>query len=140
MILLFLHVGRELPHTQNIDTTLQLRLKLRLLKTMAATKSKTPKRRMMTSYENLSEELLELLKERYPNGLTDHMTRVDKPDGTFFHGVMLETEDTSYFVKISVKVDNKTQEDIEKDLFEVESREEEAKLNEDIADSDPADE
>ncbi len=103
-------------------------------------KSRTPKKRVMISYENLPQELLTMLKEKYPNGLTDHMTRVDKPNGDFFHGVLLETEDTSYFVKIAVKVDNKSSEDIEKDLFEVESPEDELKVSEDIADSEPSDE
>lgn len=75
------------------------------------------KKRVMTSYKNLTPELLELLRERYPDGFTDHMTRVDKPTGGSFFGVVLETSDTNYFVKITVKVDNKTQEDIEKELF-----------------------
>lgn len=75
------------------------------------------RRRVVTSYENLTPELIEALKERYPHGFTDSMSRVDKPNGEFFYGVMLETEDTSYFVKISVKIDDKAKEDIENDLF-----------------------
>lgn len=88
---------------------------------MAAKADKTPitptRRRVVTNYESLTPELVEALKERYPLGFTDYMTRVDKPNGDFFYGVMLETEDTSYFVKISVKIDDKAKEDIEKDLF-----------------------
>ncbi len=76
-----------------------------------------PKRRVMTSYEKLSDELIELLKKQYPDGFTDHMTRVEKPNGELCYGVMLETEDTAYFVKISVKIDDKAKEDIEKELF-----------------------
>lgn len=79
--------------------------------------NKAPKKRVVTSYENLSDELLTALKERYPLGFTDYMIRVDKPDGTFFYGVVFETDDTNYLVKISVKIDNKAKEDIEKDLF-----------------------
>lgn len=75
------------------------------------------KKRVMISYGNLTPELLELLRERYPDGFTDHMTRVDKPTGGSFFGVVLETSDTNYFVKITVKIDNKTQDDIEKELF-----------------------
>ncbi len=97
---------------------------------------KSAKKRVMTSYENLSPELLEALKERYPDGFTDYMTRVDKPNGDFFYGVMLETDDTCYFVKITVKVDDKTQEDIEKDLFvDVEADSDDIKGAEDIADA-----
>lgn len=78
---------------------------------------KAAKKRVVTSYENLSSELVTALKERYPLGFTDNMIRVDKPNGDFFYGVVFETEDTNYLVKISVKVDNKAKEDIEKDLF-----------------------
>ncbi len=94
------------------------------------------KKRAITSYENLAPELKELLKERYPDGYTDHMTRVDKPNGDFFYGVVLEMEDTIYFVKIPVKIDDKAQEDIEKDIF-APSVDEVAELKgaEDIADT-----
>lgn len=78
---------------------------------------KATKKRVVTSYENLSNELVVALKERYPLGFTDNMIRVDKPNGDFFYGVVFETDDTSYLVKISVKVDNKAKEEIEKDLF-----------------------
>lgn len=78
---------------------------------------RTTKKRMMISYENLSDELKIALKEHYPDGYANYITRVDKPNGGCFYGVMLETEDTIYFVKITVKVDNKSAEDIEKDLF-----------------------
>lgn len=96
----------------------------------------TARRRVVTSYENLSPELIEALKERYPLGFTDYMTRVDKPNGEFFYGVMFETEDTSYFVKISVRVDDKAKEEIEKDLFSDEEAEtDEIKGADDIAES-----
>ncbi len=97
--------------------------------------SRIAKRRVMTSYEKLSDELKALLKERYPDGFTDHMSRIDKPNGDFFYGVMLETEDSIYFVKISVKIDDKTQEDIEKDLFADSVEEVDVKGVEEIADS-----
>ncbi len=98
------------------------------------------KRRVMTSYDKLSSELKSLLKERYPDGFTDHMTRIDKPNGDFFYGVMLETEDSIYFVKISVKIDDKAQEEIEKDLFSSDMEEIDVKGAEDIADSVDSDE
>ncbi len=97
------------------------------------TGKKLAKKRVMTSYDKLSEELQNQLKECYPLGFNDHLTRVDKPNGDFFHGVMLETDDTSYFVKINVKVDNKTREDIEKDLFDAVDNVEEIKAPEEIA-------
>lgn len=78
---------------------------------------KAVKKRVVISYENLSEDLTTALKERYPLGFTDQMIRVDKPNGDFFYGVVFETQDINYLVKISVKIDNKAKEEIEKDLF-----------------------
>ena len=83
------------------------------------------KKRVVISFENLSSELVAALKERYPSGFEDKMIRVDKPNGEFFYGVVLETEDTNYFVKIAVRVDDKAQEEIEKDLFSDEEAENE---------------
>lgn len=102
---------------------------------------KAAKKRVVTSYENLSSELVAALKERYPLGFTDQMIRVDKPNGEFFYGVVFETEDTNYLVKISVKIDNKAKEEIEKDLFADEDAEnDDIKGADEIAEPDSDDE
>lgn len=107
----------------------------------AATRLSRSKRRVMTSYDKISDELKGALKLKYPDGFTDHMSRVDKPNGDFFYGVMLETEDSIYFVKLAVKIDDKAVEEIDKDLFA--SGEDEVidlKGAEDIADTQSDDE
>ncbi len=46
----------------------------------------TNKRRAVISYENMSTELMEAFKEKYPHGYADYMGdifKVVKPDGTF---------------------------------------------------------
>ncbi len=63
------------------------------------------KKHIVTSLHNLPLELQEELRKKYPNGFTDVMIRVDKPQGDFFYAVPFETEDTSYLVKIDVKID-----------------------------------
>ncbi|MEG2756275.1 MAG: hypothetical protein RR931_06665, partial [Mucinivorans sp.] len=78
----------------------------------------TPKKRIVISYENLPETLKDLFKERYPLGYYDYMIRVDKPSGDFFYGVVLETQETSYLVKVKVKIDQSAAEELEKDIFE----------------------
>lgn len=99
------------------------------------------KKRVVISFENLSSELVAALKERYPLGFEEKMIRVDKPNGDFFYGVVLETEETNYFVKIAVRVDDKTAEDIEKDLFsDDESDNEEIKGAEEISEPESDDE
>ncbi|MDR3366502.1 MAG: hypothetical protein LBO71_06015 [Prevotellaceae bacterium] len=59
----------------------------------------------MVSFKNLSPELLELLKQRYPTGWGDYVIKVNKSETDFFHAVMLETDDASYLVKVDVKID-----------------------------------
>ncbi|MDD2292889.1 MAG: hypothetical protein PHD07_01600 [Bacteroidales bacterium] len=81
-----------------------------------------PKKRAVISYENMSEELQDAFKEKYPHGYTDYMGdifKVDKPDGTSFYAVSLEVPDAMYLVKIKVKIDD--YDDIENGIFKDES-------------------
>lgn len=103
-----------------------------------ASKQISAKKRVVTSYTNLTPALIELLKERYPLGYTDYMIRIDKPNGEFFYGVMLETEDTNYLVKINVKIDNKSEEELDKDIYGDEEPDE-IKGADEIADTDESD-
>ena len=64
------------------------------------------KRRLITSFHNLTAEQQEEVKALYPLGFSEVMTRYDKPDGSFFYTVPYETDDTYYMVKIDVKVDD----------------------------------
>ena len=81
------------------------------------TKVKTPppvisnqsKKRLVVSYNNLSAELLAIIKDRYPRGYADYMGeifKVDKPDGSFFYAISLEVTDAIYLVKVDVKIDD----------------------------------
>lgn len=74
------------------------------------------KKRVVVSYKNLSAELREEVKKKYPNGYTDSMIRIDKGPGDFFYAIVLETEDTSYLIKVDVKVDDREIDD-DKDFF-----------------------
>lgn len=89
------------------------------------------KKRVVTSYHNLPVELQEELRKKYPHGYTEAMIRIDKGPGDFFYGVVLETEDISYLVKIDVKVDGNPDEEEDKDFYE----EDEIKGADDIIDS-----
>ncbi|MDR2652705.1 MAG: hypothetical protein LBC68_10415 [Prevotellaceae bacterium] len=75
------------------------------------------KRRIVVNYNQLAPELIELLNERYPSGWRDYILKVEKGNGDFFHAIMLDTDDVSYLIKVSVKVDSDITDDIEKDLF-----------------------
>lgn len=91
--------------------------------------NQNPKKRVAVSYKNLSPELLEEVKKKYPHGWMDHMIRIDKSPTDFFYAIMLETEDTSYLIKVDVKVDANVDEEEDKEYYD-----DEIKGAEDIAD------
>lgn len=76
------------------------------------------KKRVVISYHNLSVELQEELRKKYPGGFTESMIRIDKGPGDFFYAVVLDTEDISYLVKVDVKIDGDVDDDDEKDYYE----------------------
>ncbi|MBR3886208.1 MAG: hypothetical protein IKJ21_01225 [Alistipes sp.] len=74
------------------------------------------KKRLVTSYNNLTAEQQEEVKALYPRGFAEVMTRIDKPNGDFFYVVPYETDEVSYLVKIDVKIDDST-DDVEDDFY-----------------------
>ncbi len=84
------------------------------------TTATTTKKRIVISYHNLSAELQDELKKAYPLGFTDHMIRIDKGPGDFFYAVVLETEDTKYLVKVDVKIDDRVEEEEDKEYYDEE--------------------
>lgn len=103
------------------------------LRLSMATRITNTKKRVAISYTNLTPELLDAFKQQYPLGYTDKMIRIDKPNGDFFYAVVLDTPDTTYLVKVNVKIDSNPQEDLEKDLYEGDQVEE-IKNTEDVVD------
>lgn len=77
-----------------------------------------PKKHIVTSFNKLSPELQDAVKEKYPLGFTDFMIRVDKPSGDFFYAVPYDTDEVAYLVKIDVKIDDKAQDDDDKDYYD----------------------
>ena len=76
------------------------------------------KKHIVTSFHNLTPEMQEAVKEKYPLGFTDSMIRVDKPNGDFFYAVPYDTEDVAYMIKIDVKIDDSAQDDDDKDYYD----------------------
>ncbi len=79
--------------------------------------SKSTKKRVVTSFSNLSTELQEQVKEHYPLGFTEAMIRIEKPNGDFFYAVPYATDEIDYLVKITVKVDSKNAEEEDKNFY-----------------------
>lgn len=82
------------------------------------TKRNTTKKHIVTSFHNLPAEMQEAVRQKYPLGFTEAMLRIDKPNGDFFCAVPFETEEIAYLVKIDVKIDDKAQEEDEKDYYD----------------------
>lgn len=82
------------------------------------TKQNSTKKHIVASLHNLSPELQEAVREKYPLGFTDAMMRVDKPNGDFFYAVAFDTDEVAYLVKIDVKVDDHAQDDDDKDYYD----------------------
>ncbi|MDR1055005.1 MAG: hypothetical protein LBL90_04100 [Prevotellaceae bacterium] len=87
-----------------------------MAKTTSTVKSSNGKRRLVVSYKNLSPELIELVREKYPRGYADDVFKVDKGNGDFFHAITLDTADATYLIKVDVKVDTEIEE-VERQLF-----------------------
>lgn len=82
-------------------------------------KQNTTKKHIVTSFHNLSPEMQEAVKQKYPLGFTDAMMRVDKPNGDFFYAVPYDTDEVAYLVKIDVKIDDGTPDiDDEKEYYD----------------------
>lgn len=82
---------------------------------------RTHKKNLIISYKNLTEELLQLFQERYPEGYRDYLQRFDKPNGETIFVVPLETDDSVYMIKFDVKIDTAFDDDDgEKDYFDEE--------------------
>jgi hypothetical protein len=61
------------------------------------------KKKVVTDYSKLSEELLKLYDETYPTGIAGNTIRFPNAKGEIVTAVRLETEDTIYLVKVSAK-------------------------------------
>jgi|GEM_PF-2387889 len=69
------------------------------------------KKRLIVSYHNLSPELLDLFKKKYPTGYLEYVMKINAPNDKVYYAVTLDTPDASYLVKVDVKIDTLEDED-----------------------------
>ncbi|MDY0102610.1 MAG: hypothetical protein RBS07_06700 [Lentimicrobium sp.] len=65
------------------------------------------KKRLVISYSNVSPEVMEAIKKKYPLGYTNHVIKVKTRGDEFFYAITVDTDDASYLVKVPVKIDTK---------------------------------
>lgn len=58
------------------------------------------KKRIIKKFDQLPEEILLLVKEKYPDGYEDNLITFQMPDGNLASGLPLETDDTYYLIKM----------------------------------------
>ncbi|MCQ2161296.1 MAG: hypothetical protein MJY97_09480 [Bacteroidales bacterium] len=69
----------------------------------------TQKKKHIISYENLSEEVKAVFKEKYPRGFNDYLPDIKdytKPDGTKFYAVTLELPEDVWLIKFQIKTES----------------------------------
>jgi hypothetical protein len=71
------------------------------------------KKKVIKSLENLSEDLLELLRNQYPTGYESSITRITNAKREPIFVFPLETEDATYLVKVPVTKNSDGEYDVE---------------------------
>lgn len=58
------------------------------------------KKKIIKRYEQLPEDILEKVKEKYPDGFEDYLISFTNPKGEIEFGLPYDTEDTTYLIKM----------------------------------------
>ncbi|HBH49481.1 MAG TPA: hypothetical protein DDX98_12615 [Bacteroidales bacterium] len=58
------------------------------------------KKRIIKKYEQLAQEVLNLIQERYPDGYEDKLISFQSPSGELELALPLETDEVSYLIKM----------------------------------------
>jgi hypothetical protein len=77
----------------------------------------TERKKLIINYQNVSPELMEVIRKKYPLGWVNHTIKVKTGADSFFFAITVDTEEASYLIKVPVKIDNKSDKDDE-DFFE----------------------
>lgn len=99
-----------------------------------------PKKKIIKSLDSLSDDLLDLIAKQYPTGYQLSLTRISTPKKESIFVFPLETEDTTYLVKVPATKNSEGEYDVdfrkksEKDEFS--KRDEDDDLSSDSDDMD----
>jgi len=74
------------------------------------------RKKLIINYANVTPDLMEAIRRKYPMGWINHTIKVPQSNGTFFYAITLDTEEASYLIKVPVKIDTKTDKD--EDFFD----------------------
>jgi len=92
------------------------------------------KQRIIKAYEQLSETLVEKLKQKYPDGYEDHMITFTNSKGEIEVAIPFETEEIYYLIKLPRTNSAEEEEDAESPAFEDFDNFENLDISDDVAD------
>ena len=84
------------------------------------------KKRVVKDYDALTEDIIRLVKQRYPTGYADSLVSYSDKDGKKVSALPFETEDTYYLIRMSIL-------DAKRIVKEDEDFDDEGHLKEDLA-------
>jgi hypothetical protein len=94
------------------------------------------KKRIIKSYEKLTQELQELMKEKYPYGYSNKLISLNNANNERFYAVPLETEDTTYLIKVQVEKIKKHSDSDDQIFFNVDDEDYDEQAKENFSDFD----
>lgn len=74
------------------------------------------RKKLIINYSNLTPDLLEAVRKKYPLGWINHTIKIPTSGGAFFFAITLDTDEISYLIKVPVKIDTKSVKD--EDFFD----------------------
>jgi len=92
------------------------------------------KQRIIKAYEQLSETLVEKLKEKYPDGFEDHIITFTNPRGEIEVAIPFETEEIYYLIKLPRTNSSDEEEDVESPNYEDFDNFENLDISDDVSD------
>lgn len=76
----------------------------------------TNRKKLIINYANVTPELMEAIRKKYPLGWINNTIKVPLSGGASFFAITLDTEEASYLIKVPVKIDTKSDKD--EDFFD----------------------
>ena len=92
------------------------------------------KKRIIKAYEQLPDEMVEKIKEKYPDGFDDHLITFTNTKGEIEVALPYETEDTYFLVKMPKNAAADDEEDFESNSYDEFDNFENLEIGEDVAD------
>jgi hypothetical protein len=92
------------------------------------------KKRIIKAYEQLPDEMVERIKEKYPDGFDDHLITFTNTRGEIEVALPYETEDTYFLIKMPKSTASESEDEIESSSFDEFDNFENLEIGEDVAD------